>query len=177
MKNLQEQKLLKQAIKGDAQAFSTLLEEYYMMIYSTAFKWTGNPEDSEDIAQEVCVKVGGAIRKFRMESKFSTWLYRIVINTAKDFQRKKRNHSDIDDVPEIAMADHHSAETHVENAELWQSVQKLPEKQREAILLVYAEGLTHGEVASIMACKESTVSWYIHEAKKQLKILIDENGR
>ncbi len=177
MNHSEEQKLLKQAIGGDGQAFSLLLEEYYMMIYSTAFKWTGSKEDSEDIAQEVCVKVGRSICAFRMESKFSTWLYRIVLNTAKDFQRKQRNHSNIDDVPEIAFADNSSAEMHTESKELWQLVGQLPDKQRDAVLLVYGEDLTHGEVANVMECKESTVSWYIHEAKKQLKTLIGHDGR
>lgn len=173
----EEQKLLKQAIGGDGRAFSALLECYYIMIYSTAFKWTGNKEDSEDITQEVCIKIGRSIRDFRMESKFSTWLYRIVLNTTKDFQRKQRNHSNIDDISEIAVADNSSTEMHAENKELWQLVSQLPGKQRDAVLLVYGEDLTHGEVANIMECKESTVSWYIHEGKKQLKTLMGHDGR
>lgn len=177
MNHSEEQKLLKQAIAGDGKALSALLEGYYMMIYGTAFKWTGNKEDSEDIAQEVCIKIGRSIRGFRMESKFSTWLYRIVLNTAKDFQCKQRNHSNIDDVTEIAFADNSSAEIHAESKALWQLVGQLPDKQRDAVLLVYAEGLTHSEVANVMECKESTVSWYIHEAKKQLKTLMGHDGR
>ncbi len=98
MNHLEEQKLLKQAIGGDGQAFSTLIEEYYMMIYSTAFKWTGNQQHSEDITQEVCIKIGRSIRNFQMDSKFSTWIYRVVLNTVKDYQRKE-NQQSIDGLP------------------------------------------------------------------------------
>jgi RNA polymerase sigma-70 factor (ECF subfamily) len=177
MNHLDEQNLLKQAIGGDKQAFSALLEEYYMMIYSTAFKWAGNQQDAEDIAQDVCIKVGRAIRNFRMDSKFSSWLYRIVLNTAKDFHRKRKNHSNIDDIPESKNTSPDSADTHAVKTELWKLVQQLPDKQRDAVLLVYAQDLSHSEVAEIMECKESTVSWYIHEAKKQLKIVIGDDGR
>ena len=175
MKYSEEQQLLKQAIGGDRQAFSALLEEYYRMIYNTAFKWTGNQEDSEDIAQEVCIKLGRSIRDFRIDSKFSTWLYRIVLNTVNDFHRKKKNHRDIEDIHDLA--DPHSAESHAQRQELWHWVIQLPEKQRDAVLLVYGEGLAHGETANAMECKESTVSWYIHEAKKQLKIWMHRDGR
>ncbi len=148
-----------------------------MMIYSTAFKWTGNQEHSEDIAQEVCIKIGRSIRNFQMDSKFSTWLYRIVLNTVKDFQRKHRKHDNIDEVPEIVLADNTLAEEQAESAQLWQLVKQLPDRQCDAVLLVFAGDLTYSEVAKIMQCKENTVAWYIHEAKKQLKILMSENGR
>jgi RNA polymerase sigma-70 factor, ECF subfamily len=177
MDHSEEQILLKQAIAGDAQAFNALLEEYYMMIYSTAFKWVGSQHDAEDIAQEVCVKVGRSLGDFRMESKFSSWLYRIVLNTAKDHLRKRRPHSSLEDISESVVAAGDSPETQASNAQLWQVVRQLPSKQRDAILLVYGEDLSHGQVADIMKCKESTVSWYIHEAKKQLKKVIGHHGR
>ena len=177
MNHSEELKLLKQAIEGDKQAFSILLEKYYMIIYSSAYKFTGNKEDSEDIAQEVCVKIGRSIQNFRLESKFSTWVYRIVLNTAKDYQRKQRNYSNTEDISEVAFAEYLPTAMHKESMDLWQSVFQLAENQRRAVLLVYGEDLTHGEAASIMGCKESTVSWYIHEAKKQLKILMSHDGR
>jgi RNA polymerase sigma-70 factor (ECF subfamily) len=177
MDHSEEQILLKSAIAGDAHAFNALLEEYYMMIYSTAFKWVGSKHDAEDIAQEVCVKVGRSIGDFRMESKFSSWLYRIVLNTAKDHVRKRRTHSSLEDISDIVVATGDSAETQAYHKQLWQAVHKLPSKQRDAILLVYSEDLSHAQVAEIMQCKESTVSWYIHEAKKQLKKVMGHHGR
>lgn len=172
MQHSNELELLKRSVNGDTQAFSELLEGYYSMIYRTAYKWTGNKEDSEDIAQDVCIKIGQSLRSFRMDSKFSTWVYRIVLNAVKDFQRKKRNHFNLEDTPELAMAENVSAESYLQSKELWKHIQNLPAKQRDAVMLVYGEELTHNEVAIILKCKESTVSWYIHEAKKQLKLMM-----
>lgn len=177
MNHSDEQQLLARAIEGDKQAFAELLGEYYMMMYRTAFKWTGKQEDAEDIAQEACVKVGRSIHSFRLDSKFSTWLYRIVLNTAHDFKGKQRNHTAIDNAPEAAMANTDATDANAENQELWDMVQTLPEKQRDAVLLVYAQELSHAEVADIMQCKESTVSWYIHESKKALKKVMGRDGR
>ena len=59
---------------------------------------------------------------------------------------------------------------------LWAAVRKLPDKQRDAVLLVYGEGLSHAAAADAMACAEATVSWHIHEAKKRLKVLMRSAG-
>jgi RNA polymerase sigma-70 factor (ECF subfamily) len=55
------------------------------------------------------------------------------------------------------------------NAELWQAVHRLPQQQRDAVLLVYGEDMSHAEAARVMGCQEKTVSWHLHEAKKRLK--------
>jgi len=173
----QENKLLKKAIKGDAQAFSVLLEKYYMMIYRTAYKWCQNKSDSEDIAQEVCIKIGHSINTFRMDSTFSSWIYRITINTAKDCLRKRKHHMNIEEVPSICNSENDCPHQQIETHQLWQIVDKLPEKQRDAVLLVYSEGINHNEAAQILGCSESTVSWYIHEAKKQLSEWVKDDER
>ncbi|MDE1461022.1 RNA polymerase sigma factor [Spartinivicinus poritis] len=173
MNQSEEQALLLQATEGDVQAFSVLLEKYYTMIYKMAFRWLGNQQDSEDVAQEVCIKLGRSIHGFQINSKFSTWVYKIVLNTVRDFQRKQRNHDNIEEIP--AVTNSNTLEQQVQNTQLWQLVHQLPVKQRDAVLLVYAEGLSHSEVADVFECKESTVSWYIHEAKKQLKTLIQHD--
>ena len=171
MDDFEEQQALKRAINGDAEAFAALLGAYYDMIYRTAYKWAGNQADAQDIAQDVCVKLGGAIRNFRMDSKFSSWLYRIVLNTARDMHRKKRPHADIDAAVEIASGEESQDET-LATRQLWAQVRQLPEKQRDAVLLVYGQELSHAEAAQVMECAEGTVSSYIHEAKKQLKEMV-----
>jgi RNA polymerase sigma-70 factor, ECF subfamily len=62
-----------------------------------------------------------------------------------------------------------SPEDSVMNAELWQAVRRLPPQQRDAVLLIYGEDMSHAEAASVMGCQEKTVSWHLHEAKKRLK--------
>ncbi|PIR37218.1 MAG: RNA polymerase subunit sigma-70 [Alphaproteobacteria bacterium CG11_big_fil_rev_8_21_14_0_20_39_49] len=162
-----ELNLIKKAINGDRESFSALIEYYYDMIFRIAYKWCGNKEDAEDIAQESCIKIAQSLSGFKMESKFSSWIYRIVINTANDLYRKKKY--TVSDVIEEIESDEADATEIIYCKQLWQTVHKLPDKQRDAVLLVYSEGLNHNEAAEVMQCAESTVSWYIMEAKKTLK--------
>jgi RNA polymerase sigma-70 factor (ECF subfamily) len=66
------------------------------------------------------------------------------------------------------------AEDAVAGQDLWRAVRSLPPQQRDAVLLVYAEDLSHAEAALILGCTEKTVSWHLHEARKRLKIILDQ---
>ena len=73
-----EPELIRKACGGDAQAFGQLIEMHYDFIHATAWKWTRSRADAEDVAQDVCVRLAGAIRSFRGEGRFRTWLYALV---------------------------------------------------------------------------------------------------
>jgi RNA polymerase sigma-70 factor (ECF subfamily) len=163
--------VIEKAVNGDSKAFSILIDSYYDTIYRIAYKWCGNKEDAEDISQESCVKVARNISAFKMESKFTSWLYRIVINTANDYYRKNNKHKTNDDIVNIESSDPSAIDV-IQCKELWKKVNKLPDNYRDAIFLIYSEGLNHKETAEIMQCAESTVSWYVLEAKKKLKKMI-----
>ena len=81
------------------------------------------------------------------------------------------------DPSEITTLIDHAAATSVETetfaSELWTAVRQLPEKQRDAVLLVYGEDMSHAEAAAVMGCGEKTVSWHVHEARKRLKDLLE----
>ena len=89
MENPDYTELVKLAKDGDSVAFENLVEQSYMLVYKVSYKWCRTKEDAEDITQEVFVKLAKKIFSFREESSFQTWLYRIVINTAKDFAKKE----------------------------------------------------------------------------------------
>jgi RNA polymerase sigma-70 factor (ECF subfamily) len=166
--------LVERAVCGDRDAFASLVERYYLTIYRVAYKWCGNQDDAEDIAQEVCIKLGKSIRGFKRESQFSSWLYRIIINAVHDFQSVRARHHN--KVVEMAHAANDETVCHQEmdgvKVDLWRAIQHLPEKQREVVLLVFGEDLNHVEAAEILGCAESTVSWHIHDAKKRLKVFL-----
>lgn len=152
-------------------AFAQLVEIHYDFIHAVAWKWTRNRTDAEDIAQDVCVRLGTAIRSFRGEARFRTWLYTLVLNSVRNLKRKaereRRNAATWSNDP--------SAQTLAvdeEPQELWTAVQTLSPKQRDAVMLVYAEGLDHGEAAQVLGCSESTVSWHLHEARKRLRTIL-----
>ena len=166
--------LVVRAQNGDAEAFAELIEDHYDLIHRTAWKWCGNRTDAEDVAQDVCVKLGGAIAGFDGRSAFSSWVYRITLNAVRDMQRAgKRRGRYADAYAEISPEDQPAEQEEAATSrQLWAAVRTLPEKQRDAVLLVYAEELSHAAAAEIMGVREATVSWHVHEARKTLRGLL-----
>ena len=162
--------LIKAAQQGDADALSSLLDSHYDTIYRFAYRWCTHQANAEDIAQQACIKLARHIGQFRFDSSFTTWLYRLVINCAKDWQRKERLHLVTDSEQEAAS----SFEAHEDGIYLTQVLtllDDLGEGMKETALLVHAEGFTHAEAAQVLGVKETTISWRIHEMRKQLSLL------
>ncbi|WDR04278.1 sigma-70 family RNA polymerase sigma factor [Devosia algicola] len=166
--------LVRRAQAGEADAFGQILAHHYDQIYRTAYKWCGDKADAEDVTQDVCVKLGSAIGSFDGRARFSSWLYRVVLNSVRDLQRARARR--VRHVDALAQVSAHQTppdqEASATASQLWKAVRTLPENQRDAVLLVYAEELSHAAAARIMACREATVSWYVHEARKTLKGLL-----
>jgi RNA polymerase sigma-70 factor (ECF subfamily) len=119
------------------------------------------------------------VRSFRGNAEFSTWLYRVAYNTAIDHirARERLRRGERPDVVVLFQGrTAQSAETAMAGSELWNEVRRLPPQQRDAVILVYAEDLTHAEAAAIMGCTEKTVSWHLHEARKRLRARLDAVG-
>jgi len=166
--------LVNRAKAGDRAAFAELIETHYDFIYRCACKWTGKKSDAEDIAQEVCIKLATAIQQFDGRSAFTSWLYRVTLNMVRDMQRARgRRDRNVDAFSLVHPEDDPGdQEDSTAAKEIWMAVSALPDKQREAIMLVYGEDMSHAEAGVIMGCKEATVSWHVHEAKKTLRGLL-----
>lgn len=166
--------LIRQAKAGDAKAFERLISEHYRFIYKTAFRWLGHKSDAEDVTQSVCMRLATAIAQFDGRSKFTSWLYSVTLNAVRDLQRsQKRQGRQIDAVAAVAREEiDPDQEDRLRVNDIWRVVRQLPEKQRDAVLLVFGEQLSQAEAAVIMGCKEVTVSWHIHNARKSLKDLL-----
>ena len=180
MKNNEENTLISLAQNGDEIAFNTLIENNYMMIYKIAYKWCGIQEDAEDIAQDTCIKLARNLKNFRYESLFSTWIYKVTINTAKDHFKKRKNqkYDGYDDLDKFGFVTEASQEDNLMADELYKIIAELPEKQKDAFLLVMSEGFSHKEAGDILKCAEATISWRIFNAKKIIKkkILTHQNN-
>jgi RNA polymerase sigma-70 factor (ECF subfamily) len=162
-----EADLLAAVQRGDEDAFAVLITHYYPLLFRVAYRWCAHKADAEDVAQEAAIKMGESIATYRGESALSSWVYRIVVNLAKDKMRRQRREVGLTEaftLPDTGPG----LEQHLAAAQLWHYVRSLPEAQCDAMLLVHAEGLSHAEAAKVLQCAESTVSWYIHEAKKTL---------
>jgi RNA polymerase sigma-70 factor (ECF subfamily) len=169
-----DETLVAKARGGDRRAFGQLIERHYDFIFRTACKWLGKRQDAEDIAQEVCVKLANVIGSFDGRSAFTSWLYRVTLNAVRDSQRANTRRGKYYDKlaevhPEESLPEQEDSAT---SKEMWAAVRALPNQQRDAVLLVYAEEKSHAEAGVIMGCKEATVSWHIHEAKKTLRGLL-----
>lgn len=169
--------LAARARDGDRAAFAALVERHYDFMFRVAYRLTGRRDAAEDVAQDVCVRLGRAIAGYRGGAAFTTWLYAVVLNAARDALRRSSREA----ARTQAFGVH--AALLVEGSEpddpveaLWAAVRGLPDKQREAVTLVYGEGLTHAQAADAMAISEATVSWHVHEAKKRLKALLRPAG-
>lgn len=166
--------LIRQVKAGDAKAFEALISEHYRFIYKTAFRWLGHKSDAEDVTQSVCLRLADAITRFDGRSKFTSWLYSVTLNAVRDLQRThQRQGRQVDAVSAVAREQTEpDQEDQMRVADIWRMVRQLPEKQRDAVLLVFGEQLSQAEAAVIMGCKEVTVSWHIHNARKSLRDLL-----
>lgn len=166
--------LVARARDGDRSAFGDLVSRHYDFVYRIAYRWCANRADAEDIAQEVCARLGRAIRDYRGGGAFTTWLYTLTLNAVRDMKRKSaRESAKLGAFGEQArLAGDGDSRAEAATQELWEAVRALPDKQRDAVLLVYGEGLGHAAAAEVMGISETTVSWHVHEAKKRLKTLM-----
>lgn len=166
--------LIERVKAGDTRAFERLISEHYRFIYKTAFRWLGHKSDAEDVTQSVCIRLVDAIKRFDGRSKFTSWLYSVTLNAVRDLQRSHKRHGKhIQAVSYVAREEiDASQEDDLRVNDIWRIVRQLPEKQRDAVMLVFGEQLSQAEAAVIMGCKEVTVSWHIHNARKSLKDLL-----
>ncbi len=163
--------LVRLAKGGDSVAFENLVEQSYMLVFKVSYKWCRTKEDAEDITQEVFVKLAKNIFNFREKSSFQTWLYRIVVNTAKDYTKKEERKL----IKETAFREEQklkSVSTQSKTStddKIYQLIELLPKKLKDTALLVFGEGMNHREAAEVLDCAEKTISWRIHQVKKELK--------
>ncbi len=170
--------LVYRACRGDRDAFAALVERHYGLIYRMSARILGDPIRAEDLAQDICVALVAKLPSFRGESRFTTWLCRVVINAAHDSQRRdktrRRKEQEFAETDALLRADH--AVRAESSAWLRQALGRLSEDMRLTLVLVLEEGLPHGEAGEVLGVSEGTVSWRMHEARKRLRVLAAEDG-
>ena len=175
MQKASEEELVARAKKGDRDAFEHLVRQYYLPIYRFAYKWCAHQSDAEDIAQDVVINMARGIAKFDGRSAFSSWIFKITLNRVRDMGRTQQRHRKLmQEYSETAEAVHMpSVEQELTQEQVWRKILELPDKHRDVLMLVYSEGMNHKCAAEILGCSEKTVSWRVHEAKKNLRILVE----
>lgn len=164
---------IQNSLTGNAEAFATLVKENQKMVFAVAFRMTGSMADAEDLTQETFLRAYQHLESYRGRSKFSTWLCQIAVNLGINWRARENRRGDV----HVRWAKDSILEPRAEFPdELSQCVQealnKLPPKQRAAIVLTVYENQSHGEAAAILNCTEATVSWRVFTARRKLKSLL-----
>lgn len=177
---MHEFELIRSILDGNQQDFKLLIKKYEANVFRTAIGFLHNKQDAEDITQDVFIKVYQSLSSFSGKAAFSTWLYRITVNTSLNYLRKKKRRGfwiGLSDLLQIPSKDK-PAETiiteHSEKVIIQQAIAKLPEKQRLAFVLSRYEGLPQRQVAEIMQTSEGAVEQLILRAQNNLKIKLEK---
>ena len=175
---MDEQSLIRRAVKGDAQAFSELMTAQEGRMYAVALRMCANHEDAQDCLQEAMLRIYRAISGFKGQASFSTWVYRITMNTCLDELRraKRRRATSLDERLETGWApadEVNTPERHALRAEqrraLDRAIRDLPEDMRSAVVLRDIQGCSYDEIADILGANVGTIKSRISRGRARLR--------
>jgi RNA polymerase sigma-70 factor (ECF subfamily) len=171
---LHDEDVIEACQRGDADAFRELFEAYKDRVYSIALRYSGNPAAAMDIAQDTFLKLLSRIGEYRAEASFDSWLYRLVVNSCIDDQRRGRRRTPfLDGLIDAVRAPAESVLHHLMRVEKEQRVQdvvaRLSPEHRIVIVLRYTEGLSYEEIGKILGCSPGTVASRLNRAHKILE--------
>jgi len=162
--------ILAAAIAGDRDAFAELLRRHYDRIHGLAWQFTGSRADADDIAQDVCCTLAEKLSGFRGEAKFTTWLCSITFNACRDFRRRRRAFAGFTDrlAVMVGLMDKPDGRDLYDAVWIRSAIARLKPDLRDTAILVAGQQLTHAEAAAILGIAEATISWRMHEVRRQL---------
>jgi RNA polymerase sigma-70 factor (ECF subfamily) len=176
-----DKELVRRVKKGDRDAFDLLFDRYQHKILNLVARYLRDPQDVEDVTQEAFIKAFRALPRFRGDSAFYTWLYRIAINTAKNHlvsrsRRPPGTDVDLDDAEFFdgndALRESESPESALArdqlSAEIDSAIADLPDDLRSAVTLREFDGLSYEQIAEIMDCPVGTVRSRIFRARESI---------
>jgi RNA polymerase sigma-70 factor (ECF subfamily) len=180
--------LVRAARDGDMRAYDQLVQRYQERLYATIYHMTSNHEDANDLAQDTFIKAFSALRSFKGDSSFYTWVYRIAVNKTINFlkQRKSRQSMSLNDLdfnvendPDlVALVSDKTPRRDIALVELQEklnaAMQKLSDVHRLVVTLHDVQDLSHEEIADIMECNVGTVRSRLFYARQQLQALLSD---
>jgi RNA polymerase sigma factor (sigma-70 family) len=181
MAQMDDHTIIAKVLGGETAAFEILVNRYKDMAFSIARRVCSSAEDAEEVAQDAFLKAYQALDKFKQESKFSTWLYRIVTNTAISSTRKKKiamasldeslieNFSE-DDVQENL--NHFSAEE--QSRYVQEAMQQLNPQDSLLLNMFYTDDLSIEEIADVTGLSQTNVKVKLHRIRKKMYVLLSE---
>ena len=185
----EESRIVQKVLRGDVNAFETLVLAYEKNVYNIALRMTGNSEDASDMTQEAFIKAYNSLHSFRGDSKFSVWIYRIATNVCLDFLRSKSRRPSVS----LSVEDNDGDEVQLDVADESQSPELLLDRQmtresvrrgletltpeyRQILLLREIQGLSYDEISQALGLEVGTVKSRIFRARKKLCTFLLQDG-
>jgi RNA polymerase sigma-70 factor (ECF subfamily) len=183
-----DEELIVRTLAGDQEAYGVLVERYSDFAYTIALRVVGNEQDAEDVAQEAFVRAHRALGRFRGDSKFSSWLYRITVNRALTHIKRRRRRPD---TVEMHSSPHVEAEVTSRGSgddpgrglmesefaqRVREAVGQLPPRYRAVVTLFYLEERSYKEVAEVLGVPMGTLKTHLHRARAMLKQALEAQG-
>jgi RNA polymerase sigma-70 factor, ECF subfamily len=174
-----DETLATHAAQGDRAAFATLVGRHYDRIHGLAWRLTGSKAEAEDLAQDICAALPSKLRNWRGEARFTTWLYRVVVNAAHDLRRRQATRAKASQGWgdwEIARQDEIAAQAEAADW-LAQAMTQLSPELRDTVALVLGEEMTQAEAGVVLGVSEGTIAWRMSEVKKRLRAMAREDAK
>ena len=166
----EERGLASRCANGDPLVFEEIYRRYGDRMKSVAYNHLGSMSDAEDAVQETFLKIHRAASTYTGEAAFSTWMYRILINTCYDMLRKRKRRGDEDPLDDLPAASQVArAVDDMKRMALRKMLDDLPEQRRTVFTLFEIEGLSHAEIADILNISEGNSKWILFATKKELQ--------
>lgn len=176
-----DENVVNKVLAGEKQFFAKIVDRYQRQVYNLMLRYTGNPEEAADLTQEAFWSAFDKLPTFQQEGRFFSWLYRLALNLANDWVRKRNNsrihYLSFGNTPEgqAAATQHSQLEFREEIQLVEQSLLKLPERTREILILRYRHEQAIKEVAEIFDLSESAVKMRIKRGLEQLRETMSKN--
>jgi RNA polymerase sigma-70 factor (ECF subfamily) len=163
---------VQQSLSGDTGAYAALVKQHQKMVHAMAFRMTGSLDDAEDLTQETFLRAYRQLDSFRGESKFSTWLCQIAVNLSLNWRAREHRRVEVHAKwAEDALSQNEPGNEFPDewSRQVQNALDRLPPKQRAAIILTVYENQSHAEAAKVLKCSETTISWRVFAARRKLK--------
>ncbi|MBC3847057.1 sigma-70 family RNA polymerase sigma factor [Winogradskyella echinorum] len=167
--------------KGDTKAYAQLVDRYKDLVYTLAIRMLKHKEEAEEVAQDTFIKVFKSLGKFKGDSKFSTWIYKVTYNTCLDRIKKNKKHFNDVAIDEYTFNKLDTIDNALDNiikeeksTLIKQCINKLPEDSSALLTLFYFEELSLDEISKIINLEANTVKVKLFRARKKLAVILEQ---
>jgi len=182
--SVEDRQLISDSLKGRGEAFSELVRRYQDRLYNAVFRFLDDDQDAQDVTQEAFISAWQALGRFKGDSKFFTWIYRIAINHAIDLKRKQK----VSRGPEVRLNDElqpiaapdrppeEAIERKEEVAKLRKALKLLSNEHRMVLILKDIDGMKYEEMADALEVPIGTIRSRLHRARLELRDILERQG-